>query len=66
MYRALYDYSSSEPDVLYIRAGDKFMFIQEHDDCWWKMQAENGHVGLVPANYLTLDEKEMVCTCTSV
>lgn len=62
MYRALLDYTPpSRSDALRVRAGDKFMFIQQHDANWWKMETENGHVGLVPASYLTPDEQEMVC-----
>lgn len=65
MYRALYDFSSEEEDVLPVRAGEKFIFIQEHDSNWWKMQGEEGLVGLVPASYLEPDENEMVSVCLS-
>lgn len=61
MYRSLYDFTSEEEDVLRITAGEKFIFIQEHDANWWKMQGENGLVGLVPASYLEPDENELVC-----
>lgn len=60
MFRALYDFSSEEKDFLSIRTGELFMFIHEHDSNWWKMQAEDGFVGLVPASYLEPDENEMV------
>lgn len=45
-----------------MKKGDLFIFIHEHDSNWWKMQAEDGFVGLVPASYLEPDESEMAST----
>ncbi|KAJ7376049.1 hypothetical protein OS493_037155 [Desmophyllum pertusum] len=42
-----------------VRAGDKFVFIQQHDANWWKMRSQTtGSVGLVPACYLEAVDKE--------
>lgn len=33
-------------------AGEQFKFVERINEHWWKMEAADGSVGLVPANYL--------------
>lgn len=61
MYRSLYNYQGKDKGSMSVRAGDKFVFIQQHDANWWKMRSQTtGSVGLVPACYLEAVDKETV------
>jgi hypothetical protein len=53
---ALYDFQATEDDELSIAAEDPFVLIETYDDDWWLVNL-NGRVGVVPSNYLELDDE---------
>ena len=52
--RALYVYQAAIPEELGFTKGDVLAVLRHQDDGWWEatIQGGNGHVGLVPSNYL--------------
>lgn len=61
MYKSLYYYTGRDyKGSLPVRAGDRFIFIEQHDANWWRMRSETGSIGLVPACYLEPVDKKTV------
>ncbi|EOO03747.1 putative cell division control protein [Phaeoacremonium minimum UCRPA7] len=52
--RALYVYQAAIPEELGFAKGDVLAVLRHQDDGWWEAQIHggNGHIGLVPSNYL--------------
>lgn len=55
MYRAQYEYTSNDDNVLSFAPGKVFNLIEQIDEHWWSMQDEYGNYGLVPASYLEVN-----------
>lgn len=51
---ALYDFHATEDDELSIKANESFILLETYDDDWWLVNVE-GRVGVVPSNYVELD-----------
>ncbi|XP_029472082.1 cytoplasmic protein NCK1 isoform X2 [Rhinatrema bivittatum] len=56
MVQALYPFSSSNEEELNFEKGEVMDVIEkpENDPEWWKCRKDNGQVGLVPKNYVTI------------
>ena len=63
VYRALYDYTSTEKHVLSFRSGAFFTVVNKNSGGWWTVQSEEGQTGIVPGNYFVKDE---VCVAYSM
>ncbi|XP_051554979.1 cytoplasmic protein NCK1 [Myxocyprinus asiaticus] len=57
--QALYHFSSGNDEELNFNKGELMDVLEkpENDPEWWKCRKENGQVGLVPKNYVTVVEK---------
>lgn len=55
MYRSIYPYTSKDPGLLSFENGDVFNLIEQVDGHWWSVHNEKGNHGLVPANYLEVN-----------
>ena len=58
VYKALYDYTSTEKHVLSFKSGALFTLVNKSNSAWWSMRSEEGLTGMVPRRYLV---KEEVC-----
>ena len=50
--QAVFDYTATREEDLTVQAGQRIMGLEEKQG-WWLAQAQDGAVGLVPANYVT-------------
>lgn len=50
--RALYDYTTTQPDELPLRRGDVLEILDKEDDPWWTARNGSGKLGLIPKNYV--------------
>lgn len=51
---ALYDFQASEDDEVSIQTNQSFLLMETYDDDWWLVNVD-GRVGVVPSNYVQLD-----------
>ena len=56
VYRALYDYTSTQKHVLSFRSGAFFTVVNKSSGRWWSVQSEEGQTGMVPSSYLVKEE----------
>lgn len=57
---ALYNYTAQNVDEISFLVGDVFTVYNEVGD-WWKVKnCRTGQEGLIPANYITTDEREAI------
>ncbi|XP_060078958.1 NCK-interacting protein with SH3 domain-like [Ylistrum balloti] len=56
MFKALYDYNSSNPKYLSFKAGDRFTIINSSHVDWFIAQNGFGEVGYIPRNYITHED----------
>lgn len=55
---ALHDFEAENPDEVSFKAGECILVVEKDDeygDGWWQGTNENGHTGLFPFTYTTLD-----------
>jgi len=56
MYRALYDFASSDPGALSFKKGDVFQVSKKIDEHWLMGKNKSGDTGLLPVAYVQLEE----------
>jgi len=56
MYRALYDFSSSDSAALSFKKGEVFQVSKKIDEHWLMGKNKSGDTGLVPVAYVQLQE----------
>ncbi|SPO24347.1 related to BOI1 - BEM1 protein-binding protein [Ustilago trichophora] len=55
---ALHDFEAENPDEVSFKAGECILVVEKDDeygDGWWQGTNENGHTGLFPFTYTTID-----------
>lgn len=52
---AVYSYEAGDDDELSVAKGASLLLLEMYDDGWWLME-QNGITGLVPSNYMVLNE----------
>ncbi|XP_021368220.1 NCK-interacting protein with SH3 domain-like, partial [Mizuhopecten yessoensis] len=56
MFKALYDYNSSNSKYLSFKAGDQFTILNSNHVDWFLAQNGFGEVGYIPRNYITHED----------
>ncbi len=53
---ALYDFAADGEDELSVAEGERLILLERDSDEWWKVRNKNGAEGVVPAQYVELDQ----------
>lgn len=61
--RALYDFDSTEANILPLREGELVLVTERRDDGWWGGVA-NGRSGFFPANYVEITDNAAAAAST--
>lgn len=51
----LYSYKAANPDEISLNAGEDVTVLEQNDDGWVKVRANDGRIGMYPANHMALN-----------